>query len=199
MKCLLAVFTFILTSAPLLHAFEIDLPPHYREDLERKRLKEASVLWRELDRNAVELAIREFVKKNPNFDGVAIDRVPQTFTWRIDGRVITCGDWHVFLADWELSYPALSRIDWKEARLVVAQSYNWKTKALQEDGDADIRLTFVVDRRGGPFRKKITASFDSADYGERVLILPIPGNVELRKANQVPEPMSGLAPGHGSS
>jgi hypothetical protein len=181
-KNLLLIVSLILVVAPSLRAFEIDLPPHYREDLEQKRQKEATTLWRELDRSTVEAAIREFVKKNPAYDGVAIGRGTQVLEWQKNDRVITCGDWHVFLVEWELSYPRLSGIDWRKAILVVARSYDWKTKALYEDGDADIRLSFNLDRRGGPFNKKITATFDSADYGEVVVLLPF-GGVELRKAN----------------
>ena len=58
----------LMTSAAA--AFEIELPEHYREDLEAKRDREGEVLWRELDRNAIEAVIREFVAAHHQIDGV---------------------------------------------------------------------------------------------------------------------------------
>lgn len=181
-KLIVATLLLLIGIALPVQAFEIDLPPHYREDLEKKRLKEADTLWRDLDRGQVELAIRAFVGETPRFDGVDLSRFTSDFSWTKNGRVIATGGWHVFLAEWELSYPSLDSVRWNEAQLIVVFGYDWKTKIPRDDADAEIRLVFKLTREGSLFSKKaIRPEFLSADFGESYVMLPF-GGVELRKA-----------------
>jgi hypothetical protein len=187
-----AILFALATMLPTARAFEIDLPKHYHEDLERKRSGEAEILWSELDRTNVKGTIRTFLADHPRIDGVDLSGTVD-LTWTKDGRAIACGSWQVFIEEWELCFPSLHHIKWDKAKLVVAVSYDWKTKVLKKDGNAEIRLFFRLTRLGSIFsRRAIRARMESFDYGEDYLKLPF-GGMELRRANQPPlrMPVSG--------
>jgi hypothetical protein len=164
------------------HAFEIDLPKDYVRKRDAKWKREAKTIWREIDRSAIEAAIRDFVHRNPTIDGVELASTTGDLAWKFENpMVIRCGGWTIGLLEWEATYPALSRIKWKEATLVVSVPYDWKTKQLGGEGNAEIRLLFAVARSGRVFKRRtIQPDYRSMDYGEVFLLLPF-GGVELRK------------------
>jgi hypothetical protein len=175
------------------YAFQIDLPKHYHDDLEKKRLAEAEIIWREIDRAAVESEIRAFIERHPSVDGVDL-RESGNFEWSRDDRAINCGPWQVFLAEWELNFPKLQRIRWTDAMMVISLAYDWKEKVAKEGGDGEVRLYFSVSRNGGLFKKRVIhPRFEHFDYGELYILLPF-GGVELKRTNRPASTDPGQSP-----
>jgi hypothetical protein len=189
MKARIALLIFLSASVGCCsaNAFQIDLPKHYHEDLEAKRTREAELLWLELDRTAIQSAITQFISEHPLLDGVDLGR-SRGVDWSRDGRQLACGPWSLFLAEWEMNYPSLQQIKWSKSKLVASLAYDWETKTVRSDGNAEIRLIFQLNREGPLFSKKrISAHYERFDYGEVYLMLPF-GGVELRRANKSLQP-----------
>ena len=196
MKRLLPLLFLCVAFATFAQAFQIDLPKHYRRDLAAKQDREMQVLWRELDRGAIETALRAFVAENPSVDGVDLSRSVEKLVWTpgSDESAIKVGDWIVTLKEWEYQFPPLKRLRWGEAELFVGIEYDYKTKKLGAGGVGFIRLCFSLRRTGSLFSKKvIRPALKSSDFGELFLILPF-GGTELRKANQRPDGTAAEAP-----
>lgn len=190
---LLLVVSFFVSAAS---AFEIDLPKHYHEDLQKKRDRERAVLWDEIDRSAIEATLRAFIAQNPSVDGVDLSRSAEKLAWYVspDDGSIKVGEWIVILKEWEYSFPSLKRIKWGQAELFVEIAYDYKTKELGGDGDAFVRLCFRLRRTGALFSKKlIRPELKSSDYGELVVMMPF-GGTELQRANKRPETNAGMTP-----
>ena len=190
MKRLLPLLFLCVALATFAEAFQIELPKHYRKDLAAKQDREMRVLWRELDRSAIETALRAFVADNPSVDGVDLTQSTEKLVWTpgSDERAIRVGDWIVTLKEWEYLYPSLKRIKWDEAELFIEIAYDYKAKKLGDGDTGSIRLCFGLRRTGSLFSKKvIRPTLKSSDFGELFIIFPF-GGTELRKANQTPHP-----------
>jgi len=183
MRRIFSLLFLCVAFATFTEAFEIELPKHYRRDLAAKQDREMQVLWSELDRNAIEMALRAFVAKNPSIDGVDLSQSAEKLAWApgSDKSAIKIGDWIVTVKEWEYLFPLLKRIEWGEAELFVEIAYDYRTKKLGAGDDGLVRLCFSLRRTGSLFSKRvIRPELKSSDFGEVFLMLPF-GGTELRK------------------
>lgn len=171
-----------------LTALELYPPAAYSKlskKVEKKRDQEGAILWKELDRNEIEQIIRSYVKETPIVDGVNIQECCNGFSWtKASSHNIEVGQWNLSLSGWDAW--SLKKINWDETKLIIFLSYDFETKKLKDDGNAEIQICCKLKRTGSWFsRKTLHAEFESADYGEvlinMVIDMPLIGGTTLRK------------------
>ena len=103
LKLCIILLTCCFSAGTTLDAFSITLPKNYTKNRGKKRLKEAAILWKELDRNGIEKIIRSYIEEMPIVDGVNIKGCGDNLAWTKDiGYVlIRAEQWQHLLSESE--------------------------------------------------------------------------------------------------